>query len=111
MDERVIDSLGGIVDTLKPMEETLRQHELRPYTVQRDYRRELSKSQRGGGGNNFSGSQHSNRHVITDHMNQENVKLVSVSPFRAVVKVEDGSDDDDEGDETFEAAEPNQQLD
>jgi hypothetical protein len=42
-------------------------------------------------------------------MNQENVKLVSVSPFRAVVKVEDGSDDD-EGDETFEA-EPNQQLD
>jgi hypothetical protein len=55
VDERVIDSLGGIVDTLKPMEETLRQHELRPYTVQRDYRRELSKSQRGGG-NNFSGS-------------------------------------------------------
>lgn len=106
----MIDSLGGIVDTLKPMQETLRQHELRPYTVQRDYRRELSKSQRGGGNtNNFSGSQHSNRHVITDHMNQENVKLVSVSPFRAVVKVEDGIDDD-EGDETFEA-EPNQQLD
>jgi hypothetical protein len=44
VDERVIESLGGIVDTLKPMEETLRQHELRPYTVQVDYRRELSRS-------------------------------------------------------------------
>ena len=90
------------MDTLKPMEETLRQHELRPYTIQRDYRRELSLSQRG----NFSGSHPSSRqqhNMVTDHMSQENVKLISVSPFRAVVKIDDGSDEDDEGEDQFEA--------
>ena len=48
MDERVIESLGGIIDTLKPLEATLKQHELRPYSVQRDYRRDLIRSARGG---------------------------------------------------------------
>jgi hypothetical protein len=68
--------------------------------VQRDYRRDLIRSARGGN----NGSQ-SSRHV-TEHLNQEKIKLVSVSPFRAVVKVEDGSDEEHEG--SFEAAEPNQ---
>ncbi len=48
VDERVIESLGGIIDTLKPLEATLKQHELRPYSVQRDYRRDLIRSARGG---------------------------------------------------------------
>ena len=32
---------------MKPLESTLKQHELRPYSVQRDYRRELLRSTRG----------------------------------------------------------------
>ena len=43
---------------------------------------------------------------MTEHLNQEKIKLVSVSPFRAVVKVEDGSDEEPEG--SFEAADQNQ---
>jgi hypothetical protein len=72
---------------------------LRPYSVQRNYRKDLIRSARGI---NDAGSQ-SSRHV-TDHLNQEKIKLVSVSPFRAVVKVDDGSEDE----ASFEAAEPNQ---
>lgn len=37
----VIDSIGGIEDTLKPLQETLRQHELRPYSIQRDYKKDF----------------------------------------------------------------------
>ena len=30
-DPKVIESIGGIENTLKPLEETLKQHELRPF--------------------------------------------------------------------------------
>jgi hypothetical protein len=98
VDEQVIESLGGIEDTLKPLEATLKQHELRPYSVQRNYRRELIRSSRGA---NPTGSGSSSRRV-TDHINQEKIKLVSVSPFRAVVKVEDGSDEGHDSGDDFE---------
>ena len=39
---------------------------------------------------------------MTDHINQEKIKLVSVSPFRAVVKVEDESDQEASADDEFE---------
>jgi len=29
--KNIIDSLGGIEDTLKPLQETFKQHELRPF--------------------------------------------------------------------------------
>ena len=34
----VIDSLGGIQDTIKPLKLSLKEHELRPYEIQRDYK-------------------------------------------------------------------------
>ena len=60
------------------MQETLKQHELRPYQVYKDYRKELYYSQNG------RSLKRSNSEV-----KPENMHLVSVSPFRAVVKVKD----------------------
>lgn len=88
VDEKVIESLGGITDTLKPLESTLKQHELRPYAVQRDYRRELARSTRGASPLSGKGE-----------IKQERMQLVSVSPFRAVVKVEDEEEEEDESEE------------
>ena len=72
--DEVIESIGGIEDTLKPLEETLKQHELRPYQIQRDYKRDFENSKMGRRTNS--------------EVRSENVKLVSVSPYRAVVKIE-----------------------
>ena len=83
MSNNIIESIGGIEDTLKPLEDTLKEHELRPYQVQRDYKKEFAYSQRGKSMKR-SFSEHG-RDV--DLKNNDNVKLVSVSPFRAVVKV------------------------
>lgn len=46
VDEQVIESIGGITDTLKQLQGTLRQHELRPYSVHRDYRKDYIRSSR-----------------------------------------------------------------
>eukprot|EP00347_Sterkiella_histriomuscorum_P010311 403376790 len=83
--QTVIESIGGIENTLKPLEETLKQHELRPYQIQRDYKKEYQYSQRGKSLKR-SFSEHNNAQSIQDLKN-DSVKLVSVSPFRAVVKV------------------------
>ena len=74
------------MDTLKPMESTLRQHELRPYSVQRDYRKDLFRSTRGM-------SPQSTKSKFDGEIKQENIKLVSVSPFRAVIRVQEDEDD------------------
>ncbi len=80
---------------MKPLESTLRQHELRPYQVQRDYGRELRRSVRGS-------SKGSARRP--NEIKSESMKVISVSPFRAVVKVDsdeeknDSIESDNEGD-------------
>jgi len=40
----VIDSLGGLVDVIKPMEESLRIHEMRPFDIEPNYYQDLMKS-------------------------------------------------------------------
>lgn len=86
----VIESIGGLQSTIKPLEETFIQHELRPYHVQRDYRQEYLQSQKG---------------VMrsTSQDKPENMKVLSVSPYRAVVRYESSqryTEDDDEQDES-----------
>ena len=41
--QEVIDSLGGIQDTIKPMKLALKEHELRPYEFQVDYKKQASE--------------------------------------------------------------------
>jgi hypothetical protein len=96
VDEKVIESIGGIQDTLRPLEGTLKQHELRPYSVQRDYRKDLMRSSRG-----LSPTGSATR-KFDGEIKQENIKLVSVSPFRAVIRVQE-DEDQDEDEEDLEA--------
>ncbi len=74
---------------MKPLESTLKQHELRPYSVQRDYRRELLRSTRGASPLSSHGQE----------IKQENMQLVSVSPFRAVIKVNQDEEEEEDEDE------------
>lgn len=39
--QEVLDSLGGIQDTVKPMQESLMKNELRPYEYIRNYAKEI----------------------------------------------------------------------
>ena len=43
----VIEALGGITDVLKPMEKSLREHEMRPYDLEPNYMEDLMASRRG----------------------------------------------------------------
>ena len=42
--KEVIDSLGGIQNTVKPIEQSLREHEMRPFDVEPNYFEELMLS-------------------------------------------------------------------
>ena len=41
--QEVIDSLGGIEDTIKPLKLSLKEHELRPYEFQKDYKKSAAE--------------------------------------------------------------------
>ena len=43
VNQDVIDSLGGIEDTIKPMQESLIANELRPYDYIRNYKQEIER--------------------------------------------------------------------
>jgi hypothetical protein len=57
---------------------------LRPYSIQRDYKKDYLRSSRASSRNERVETNSTRR--ITE-INPETMKLVSVSPFRAVVKV------------------------
>ncbi len=42
--KEVIDSLGGIINTVKPIEQSLREHEMRPFDIEPNYFEELMLS-------------------------------------------------------------------
>ena len=79
--------MGGIEDTIKPMEKSLRMHELRPYDYLINYKEEIrslneenaSGHETGGKG----GSGHKPRRLSTK--SAEHAKVLSASPFRATV--------------------------
>ena len=43
VNQEVIDSLGGIEDTIKPLKLSLREHELRPYEFQMDMKKQAAE--------------------------------------------------------------------
>ena len=43
----VIEALGGLTDVLKPMEKSLREHEMRPYDLEPNYLEDLMASRQG----------------------------------------------------------------
>ena len=92
----MIDSLGGIDDTLKPLEKSLRQHEMRPFDVEPNYYEDLMISRNPS---NFKQANIdldrqpvvSKKEFLKKTMTDRNFihtygKVVSASPFRAVVR-------------------------
>ena len=39
----VVDALGGLEDVVKPMEDSLRQHEMRPFDLEPNYYEDLMR--------------------------------------------------------------------
>lgn len=71
---------------------------MRPYSVHKDYRKDYIRSSRGNSRHTESST---SRRV--DEINPDQMKLLSVSPFRAVIKVQDNDSDveslSDQGDD------------
>jgi hypothetical protein len=80
--QEVIDSLGGIQNTIKPLEKSLIAHELRPYDYFIDYKQTVLDLRL-----NKEPSISTQRYRDGAHM-VENSKVVSASPFRATVRIE-----------------------
>ena len=105
----VIDSLGGIQDTLKPLEKSLREHEMRPFDVEPNYYEELMLSRTGGGLKKLSGAESTTnlrqvdstsnmvpttseflKRTMTDrNFASSRGEIVSASPFRAIIRRND----------------------
>ena len=73
----VIEQLGGIKDTVRPIEESLRHHELRPYQISQAYRAAMAEVDIGSPAQEFS---HKSSRIAG-----ENAHIVSASPFRATI--------------------------
>ena len=91
--KEVIDSLGGIEDTLKPIEESLKQHEMRPFDVEPNYYDDLMMSRNPSHfkAREQSGQITTRSEFLKKSLKEKNFatsygKIVSASPFRAVVR-------------------------
>eukprot|EP00352_Strombidinopsis_acuminata_P002604 CAMPEP_0176395560 /NCGR_PEP_ID=MMETSP0126-20121128/43505_1 /TAXON_ID=141414 ORGANISM="Strombidinopsis acuminatum, Strain SPMC142" /NCGR_SAMPLE_ID=MMETSP0126 /ASSEMBLY_ACC=CAM_ASM_000229 /LENGTH=121 /DNA_ID=CAMNT_0017768509 /DNA_START=199 /DNA_END=564 /DNA_ORIENTATION=+ len=82
----VIDSLGGIDDMLKPLEGSMKKHELRPYTIQVDYQEEIKNIQRA----------ERPRSGLNSVSNFDQAKIVSASPYRAVIQLDNENEEDED---------------
>jgi RecA-family ATPase len=78
----IIESLGGIQNTIKPLEKSLLAHELRPIEYMIDYKQTLQDLR------------HHREPMISSNafrdpqMLAQSSKLLSASPFRATIKLE-----------------------
>lgn len=101
----VIESLGGIEDTIRPLEASLRQHEMRPFDIEptyyEDFTRNRIKQKPDGRGSrakelgqaikfdDIRGETRSEflKKTMTDkNFQMNNGSIVSASPFRAIIR-------------------------
>lgn len=104
VEKGVIDSLGGIVDTVKPMEASLKMHEMRPFDIEPNYYEDLLISQNKLRPKNFDSfrgdkedftqtkSEFLKKTLNEQHFAQNNGTIVSASPYRAVIRRRDFED-------------------
>jgi hypothetical protein len=94
--KEVIDSLGGIQDTMKPLEKSLKMHEMRPFDVEPNYYEDLMLSRNPGGFKQANIDMDrqpvsSKKEFLKKTMHDKDFmhsygKVVSASPYRAVVR-------------------------
>ena len=98
----VIEALGGLDDCIKPIEESLKKHEMRPFDIEpnyyddlvqsRHFLQELAENSRKGRmtDNNVlfepNKSEFLKRTMSDASYQNMNSKIVSASPFRAIVR-------------------------
>ena len=96
--QEVIESLGGLADTIKPLEPSLRNHEMRPFDVVPTYREDLIRSKRylsrkqSPHGEEAADYDETTSELLakTLHENKPNThilgSIVSASPYRAIIR-------------------------
>ena len=90
----VVDSLGGLVDSIKPLEQSLKQHEMRPFEIEPNYREDLLRSRGKLPRNSSPDFDETKSEMLKKIVNQhsrggnnlKNSKIISASPFRAVIR-------------------------
>ena len=82
--KQILESLGGIKDTVSPMEESLRQNEMRPFDYVRDIPSAIKNLKEQP--SNFA-------------TQPSDLKLISASPYRASVMVVDSKENEDDSPE------------
>lgn len=92
----VIESLGGLTDTIKPLEASLRNHEMRPFDVVPTYREDLIRSKRlmsrkhSPHGDEDPDYDETTSELIAKTQSRPNAHLmnsiVSASPYRAIIR-------------------------
>lgn len=91
--KEVIDSLGGIIDTIKPLEQSLRQHEMRPFDIEPNYYEDLLISQnklkpKNPDEEDFAPTKSEFLRKTLKDINfaHHNSTIISASPYRAVLR-------------------------
>jgi len=127
--KEAIDSLGGIQDCLKPIEKSLKEHEMRPFDIEPNYYEDLMMSRNPDRFKSNDSQYMSENRDVNASTRKEFLKksmsdrqyaslnglIVSASPFRAVIrrmdysasKIEDNKSEEDEDDE----GSPNEKID
>ena len=125
--KEVIDSLGGIQDSLKPIEKSLKEHEMRPFDVEPNYYEDLMmsrnperfKSNDSQYGDIREAAASTRKEFLKKSMSDklfasQNGLIVSASPYRAVIRRMDYSSskiEDNRSDEDEEEGSPNDKID
>ena len=118
----VIDSLGGLQDTIKPLEQSLKQHEMRPFEVEPNYREDLLRSrgklsrkvQRDASPEfDETKSEYLKKMLTNQNGVLKNSTIISASPYRAVIRKkpnvdENGDSSDENGEEEDQFARVNE---
>ena len=90
MSKEIIDALGGLEDTVKTMEKSLLEHEMRPFDIEPNYQDEIYSNKKASKNGSPGHAQYTTRSeflrkTLSDN-NLKEAKIVSVSPYRAVLR-------------------------
>lgn len=117
MTKEVLDSLGGLKDTIRPIANSLTSHEMRPYEIHYDYRQTLKQvreeddqSMRASISCLRGDLESPPRPLYVRDADREmsgvkmigKARMVSASPFRATLKFDKEAAGGQESDEDFE---------
>lgn len=92
--KNIIESLGGIIDTVKPLEESLKQHEMRPFDIEPNYYEDLIQQKKSHANSEKWPDVGTKSEFLKKTLTEKNFAtnfgtIISASPFRAVLRRKD----------------------